>query len=140
LIQKTKSILVFSILVFFQAVHSLEEIISGFYNWFPFVSGKVHDIINFFPVLHMGSAAFIILNILLVFVLIIVTLFLSKGVKFFIKMSKIIAIIEIINGIAHISGAVIIHTYYPGSITAAGLIITSVYYLTETRKYPVKAI
>ena len=119
----------FFVLVIFQLLHSTEEIIFKLENWMPIVSGKVHNIISFFPVIVFPEEGFIVANIILVIVMAIFTRFVYKEYGLAIKIAKIASIVEIINGAGHISMAIILFRYFPGSITGIGLIIFGVFCL-----------
>jgi len=126
----------FFILVIFQLLHSTEEIIFKLENWMPIVSGKVHNVIHFFPVIVFPEEAFMIANIILVIVMLIFTRFVYKEYKWAVIIAKIASVIEIINGTGHITMAIILFRYFPGSITGIGLIIFGILclknYPTET--------
>jgi hypothetical protein len=136
----------FFILVIFQLLHSTEEIIFKLENWMPIVSGKVHNIISFVPVIVFPEEGFIIANIILVIVVAIFTRFVYKEYKWATTIAKIASVIEIINGAGHISMAIILFRYFPGCITGIGLIIFGVLclknYYSETKAiltYPDKS-
>ena len=113
----------FFALVIMQLLHSTEEVIFKLENWMPVVSGKVHNIFTFFPVIVFPEESFIIANIILVIVMAIFTRFVYKEYKLAIKIAKIVSVIEIINGAGHISMAIILFRYFPGCISGIGLII-----------------
>jgi hypothetical protein len=113
----------FFVLVIMQLLHSAEEAVFKLENWMPVVSGKVHNIFTFFPVIVFPEESFIIANIILVIVMAIFTRFVYKEYKLAIKIAKIASVIEIINGAGHISMAIILFRYFPGCISGIGLII-----------------
>jgi hypothetical protein len=109
-----------------QAAHSIEEVLTGLWRWMPLVSGAVHLRLSWVPILHMPEMTFIIAN------MVIITLmlgfspfpFLNPGWPW--KVATVVAIIETINGIGHISAALVTGGYFSGCIAAIGLIAFSV--------------
>jgi len=131
LINNIKSSNLFLILVFVQIVHSIEEIIFHLNHWFPLVTSKIRAFTGFFPVLEISDSKFFIGNVIIIIFLISLTPLLSKKIKFIIRLSVVIAVIEIINGFGHISGAIVNLSYYPGCISGIGLILMGIVYLKK---------
>ena len=110
-------------LIIFQFFMSLEEILGHFQEYLALLTGKVHKVISFFPVINLNDQFFLFIN-LLVFII-----FIFIGILVFLnfRWSKILAVIlgciEIINGGLHILASLYFMQYIPGSISAVGLII-----------------
>ena len=114
-----------------QAIHSIEEYLTHLPDRFPIVTGYLHDVTGFFPVLRMSEQTFIVLNIL------IITFVLSVGPVVYQKkhwaqrVAKVVGVVEILNGIAHVSSAIFVWDYYPGCISAIGLLVVGVLFFTS---------
>jgi hypothetical protein len=129
-----KSVYIFLLLVFLQVIHSLEEIIFHFNNWFPVVTGRAHNLTGFFPVINIDNNTFIIGNIAIILFLFLIYFLISKNTGWALKLASIIAFVEILNGAAHLTGALIFWQYYPGCVSGIGLIIVGAMYLKRKKK------
>jgi len=107
-------------------LHSSEEIIFKLENWMTIVMEKINNLGIPFPVLSISEKLFIFLNILAVSVFGIISFLVFKNYRWAFKVAKIASIIEIINGILHITMAIIFLSYIPGCITGIGLVIFGV--------------
>jgi len=124
--------ILFLILALVQSVHSIEEYSSQLYNRFPVVTGEIHRIISIFPIIHMHKTVFAALNIVFVAFLLIVGISLFKGRPWAKRAARLIAVVEIVNGLAHLSAAVYTGGYFPGCISAAGLLIIGILLFRST--------
>ncbi len=106
-----------------QAIHSIEEYLTHLPNRFPIVTGYLHNVTGFFPVLRMSDQAFVVLNILIITFILSVGPFVYQKKHWALRVAKVVAVVEILNGIAHISSAVFVWNYYPGCISAIGLLV-----------------
>jgi hypothetical protein len=109
-----------------QAIHSIEEYLTHLPNRFPIVTGYIHDQTGFFPILRMSEQTFVILNILIITFVLSVSPFVYQKKHWALRVAKVVAVVEILNGIAHISSAVYLWNYYPGCISAIGLLVVGV--------------
>ena len=116
----------FYIITLVQFLHSSEEIIFKLENWMTIVMEKINNLGIPFPVLSISEKLFIFLNILAVSVFGIISFLVFKNYRWAFKVAKIASIIEIINGILHITMAIIFLSYIPGCITGIGLVIFGV--------------
>jgi hypothetical protein len=116
----------FAALTIAQLFHSIEEIITGLYNWFPRVTGAIHETVRFFPQMRMSRPAFIVANVAAVLFMLVISVLLFRRVPWAIRVARIAAIIEILNGIAHVTAAIVRRGYFPGAFSAVGLIIFGV--------------
>lgn len=110
-------------LVIIQVIHSSEEILNGLTGRAFHITSRIHEIIPFFPVINPGNDLFAVINILLISLLFIICVFVYTGKRWAFRVALIVGIIEIINGILHISGSIIFWQYFPGSLSAFGLIV-----------------
>lgn len=117
-----------------QAAHSTEEYLTRFYDWFPVGTGYVHDVTGFFPIIAISGQTFVILNITLITFLLSVSPFVFMEKTWALKIAKIAAFVEILNGLAHISAAIYIGGHFPGSISGVGLVAVGVLLLKNILK------
>jgi hypothetical protein len=109
-----------------QAIHSIEEYLTHLPNRFPIVTGYLHNVTGFFPVLRMSDQAFAVLNILIITFILSIAPFVYQKKHWALRVAKVVAVVEILNGIAHISSAIYVWNYYPGCISAIGLLVVGV--------------
>src|SRR5579863_906372 len=117
-----------------QAAHRVEEMLSHLYDFMWWVTGIIHGALSWYPQFRMRADVFGALNMLLIALLLgAVPLVRARrpGAVFF---AATIAIIEIINGINHITAAIYFRSYAPGAITAPFLIIFGAGLLRELRR------
>lgn len=106
-----------------QAIHSIEEYLTRLFNWFPIVTAHIHNRIAFIPVLRMDERTFVVLNIVLIVGLLSISPFVFKEKPWSLGIAKIVAAVELLNGLAHLSAAVYFGGYFPGSVSAIGLLV-----------------
>jgi hypothetical protein len=112
-----------------QGIHSIEEYLAHLPDRFPIVTGYLHSATGFFPVLRMSDQTFVVLNILIIAFVLSVGPFVYQKKHWALTVAKEVAVIEILNGIAHISSAIFVWDYYPGCISAVGLLVVGVLFL-----------
>ena len=109
-----------------QAAHSIEEVLTGLWRWFPVVSGAVHARLGFVPVLEWNGQGFAVANMVLI------ALMLGFSPLPFINrtwawsIATLIAVLETLNGINHISAALVTGGYFSGCVTAVLLLALSI--------------
>ena len=108
-----------------QAAHSIEEVFTGLWRWMPIVSGQVHEHFAWVPILAESPMTFIVGNMVIIAVVLALSplVFLNHTWAWF--LATVIAVIETVNGLGHISAALAIHGYFSGCITAIGLLLIS---------------
>jgi hypothetical protein len=106
-----------------QAIHSTEEYLTRLYDWFPVVTGYIHNVTGFFPIITMGEQTFVVINIALITFLLSISPFVFQNKHWAYKVAKVAAVVEILNGFAHISAAIYVGGYYPGFVSAIGLLV-----------------
>jgi hypothetical protein len=109
-----------------QAAHSIKEVLTGLWRWMPLLSAALHNQLGWTPVLVMPEYTFIIAN------MIIITLMIGFSPIVFLNhtwawtIATIVAVIETVNGVGHVSMALARHTYFSGCITGVALVLFSV--------------
>ncbi len=96
-------------LVIAQFLHGFEDFIAGFHTAFPVYSLAG----EFFVLLHLGL--FLLLASLIPSV--------AHGRRWALKLAKLFAIVEIVNGTGHLMISLVEWSYYPGAWTAPLLLI-----------------
>ncbi|MFQ5892378.1 MAG: HXXEE domain-containing protein, partial [Candidatus Methanofastidiosia archaeon] len=110
-LDKNLKLAVFSLIVV-QAIHSIEEYIYRFYEFFPIF--KVYQ--KIFQIQNIDQAMFFAFNtVLILFLFIVFVIATSKrGNLYFVTG---FAIIELLNGIYHFLWTVLTQEYFPGTIS-----------------------
>ena len=91
-----------------QAMHSIEEYLTHLPNRFPIVTGYLHNLTGFFPVLRMSDQTFVVLNILIITFILSVGPFVYQEKHWAQRVAKVVGVVEILNGIAHVSSAIFV--------------------------------
>jgi len=119
------------LLAFGQAAHSIEEMRTGLYNFFWTMTGVFRQAFPTFPQFRWDAVTFAVVNMgIITFVLGIVP-FVREGRSWALGLAAVVAVIEILNGIAHISAAFYFGGYVPGVASAPLLLILGVVLLRE---------
>jgi hypothetical protein len=105
-----------------QAAHSVEEVFTGLWKNFPLVTGIVHSRFPSFPVLHWSAQGFAAANLIIVALMLAFSPFPFMNKTWSHKIVFIIAIIESLNGLNHITAAVLTKGYFSGCISAVLLL------------------
>jgi hypothetical protein len=79
----------------FQAIHSIEEFLTHLPNRFPIVTGYLHNVTGFLPVLRMSEQAFVVLNIALITFLLSMSPFVFQR-NLALRVAKVVAVVEIL--------------------------------------------
>ena len=109
-----------------QAAHSVEEIYTHLHEWMPRVSGSLHQRLGFVPILHPSADWFASANVMIVAAMLLISPFVFQNKSWAWKAITVIAIIETLNGLGHISAAVVTGGYFSGCISGVALILFSV--------------
>jgi hypothetical protein len=125
-LQNPGALKLFFLLVVIQFLHSLEEFATRLYDRFPIVTGRIHEIITIFPVVNMSPVTFAAFNAIIILFLVTLGRGLYKRKKWAWKIARIVAYIEIVNGLAHIWAAFYSMGYWPGCISAVGLLVVGI--------------
>ncbi len=109
-----------------QSAHSMEEVATGLWRCMPLVSGSLHEKIPLIPVMQMSEETFVLGNMVIITLILAFSPFpfLNHGWAW--KTAAIVAMLETVNGLGHISAAALARSYFPGCIAAVGLVALSV--------------
>ena len=113
-------------LICLQALHSTEEVLFGFYARLSEITGYTHEIIPVYPVFSISRSSFVFINIVLVAVLFALVPAAYRGGRWIRCFVIMAAVAEFFNGLAHLSMAVIVGGYFPGAMSAIGLLIVAI--------------
>ena len=109
-----------------QAAHSVEEIYTHLYDWMPRLSGALHQSLGFIPVLHPSADWFASGNVVIVAAILFIGPFVFQNRNWAWIIATVIAVIETLNGVNHISAAVVTGGYFSGCVTAVLLLGLSI--------------
>jgi hypothetical protein len=110
-------------LVIFQIFMSMEEIIGHFPRWLTLLTGKLHNRMSLFPVVHINEQVFMFLSLIIIIILFVFLAFLFLDSRWSRLLAVILGVLEVINGGLHILTSLYFMHYLPGSISAIGVII-----------------
>lgn len=117
-----------------QALHSTEEVLTRLWAWFKPVTASLHGQFSWFPVMQgMGETNFAAANLLIVTGLLALTPFVFERRPWALNLVFWIAIIEIVNGSAHLAAVLALRSYFPGALAGLGLIVFGVLYVRRSR-------
>ena len=109
-----------------QAAHSVEEIYTHLYAWMPRVSGFLHAQFGFVPVLHPSAEWFASGNVVVVTAVFLISPFVFQDKSWAWTIATIVAFLETLNGIGHISAAFVTGGYFSGCVSAVLLLGLSI--------------
>lgn len=117
-----------------QALHSIEEVLTQLWAWMPRVTESLHTRQAWIPVMQgMGETNFAAANLLIVSGLLALTPFVFERRPWALNLVFWIAIVEILNGSAHLLAALAIRGYFPGVLAGLGLIAFGILYVRSAR-------
>jgi len=119
------------LLAFGQAVHSIEEMRTGLYDFFWTMTGVLHNAFPGFPQFRWDAVTFAVVNMGIITFVLGIAPFVREGRGWALGLAAIVAVIEILNGIAHISAAFYFGSYVPGVASAPLLLLLGVVLLRE---------
>jgi hypothetical protein len=119
-------------LALLQAAHSAEEYFTRFYERIREGSSLLHEVIPFVPVFEFSEKFFVTVNVVLIVTIMAFILLIYHGGLLARLQATLLAIIEFVNGVAHLTIAVMMGGYFPGALTAPFLIVVSVLLLRRT--------
>lgn len=97
-----------------QAAHSIEEMCTHLYNFFWAITGLVHQQIPAFPQFRMSADTFAVLNMGFIAFFVATVPFVYAGKRWALFLAGVAGVIEVLNGIAHLTGAILFGSYVPG--------------------------
>jgi hypothetical protein len=112
-----------------QAAHSIEEMVSHLYDFMWVATERLG-----LPSMGMTATTFAAVNMGIIALFLFVTPFVFARHLWAIGVAWIAAVVEILNGLGHLSGAVIFRGYVPGAATAPFLILCGVVLLMALRR------
>lgn len=119
----------FAALTAVQLFHSIEEVATGLYTWLPRVTGSIREKVAFVPQISISRTNFAVANAVIVVLMLGISILLFRRVPWAVRIARIVAFVEILNGIGHLGAAIVRREYFPGAISAVGLIIFGVLFL-----------
>jgi hypothetical protein len=112
-----------------QAAHSMEEMISRLYDFMWVATERLG-----LPSMGMSATTFATVNMGIIALFLLVTPFVIVRQAWAIGFAWLAAVLEILNGIGHLTGAVIFRRYVPGAATAPFLILCGIVLLMALRR------
>jgi len=122
------------LLAFGQAAHSIEEMRTGLYNFFWTMTGVFHQVIPSFPQFRWDAVTFAVVNMAIITFVLGLVPFVREGRGWALGLAAAVAVVEVVNGIAHISAAAYFGGYVPGVASAPLLLLLGVVLLRELRR------
>lgn len=116
-----------------QAAHSMEEMSAHLYDFFWVVTGMIHSRFDAFPQFRMAPDTFAVLNMFFIALLLATVPAVRAKHPAALAFATVAAVIEIVNGIGHLTGAFVFRGYVPGALTAPFLILFGVLLLLSLR-------
>ena len=120
----TKSGKFFLLLGLAQALHSIEEIWFHLYDFAGKAAITAPPILAYFSSFRMKAEIFAILNIIIIVIMLVSLPFFENRHRWALRAALFWAIVEILNGLAHITIAIIFSQYFPGSLSAPLLLLS----------------
>jgi hypothetical protein len=112
-----------------QAAHSMEEMLARLYDFMWVATERLG-----LPSMGMTATTFAVVNMGIIALFLLVTPFVISRHVWAIGFSWLAAVVEILNGIGHLSGAVLFRRYVPGAVTAPLLVACGVALLVALRR------
>jgi hypothetical protein len=108
-----------------QAGHSIEEVLTGLWQWMPVVSGAVHERVGLIPEFGWSEQGFAVANMVIIALMLGFSPlpFLNHGWAW--KTVTVLGVIETVNGFNHVGAAVLSGGYFSGCISGVALILVS---------------
>jgi hypothetical protein len=111
---------------FAQSAHSIEEVLAGLWKWSPATPGGLLSYFADLPLFNTTTENFAAANIAIVVLLIGLSPFVFLKLPWAWKVARVVAVGETINGILHLTGAVLTGGYFPGCISGLLLLALSI--------------
>lgn len=117
-----------------QASHSIEEMRTHLYDFFWTATGVLHNALPGFPQFRMAADTFAVINMTLIALLLATVPAVSAGKRWALYLAGVAGVIEVLNGIGHLSGALFFGGYVPGAASAPLLLLLGIFLLRELRR------
>jgi hypothetical protein len=105
-----------------QAAHSVEEVLTGLWKNLPIVTALIHDRVQSVPVMQWSMEGFAAANLVIVALMLGFSPFVFQKHAWAVKIVRVVAVIEVLNGLLHLIPAIITGGYWPGSVSAVFLL------------------
>lgn len=119
-----------------QAAHSIEEMLTGLYDFFWIATGRLREVAPGFPQMRMTPTTFAVINMSIIALLFGAVPFVRERRAAALGLAWVAAVVELLNGTGHLAGTVVFAGYVPGAITAPFLLLTGALLLRELRRKP----
>jgi hypothetical protein len=119
----------FWLLALAQAAHSIEEIRTGLYDFMWEATFRLG-----LPRMGMSAVTFAVVNMAIIAVLLGLVPFVGEERPWSLAVAWIVAIVEVANGVGHLTGTVIFRRYVPGAATAPFLILGGIALMSALRR------
>jgi hypothetical protein len=116
-----------------QAAHSMEEMATHLYDFMWTMTGVIHSRFASFPQFRMEADTFAVLNMGFIALLLGTVPYVRARKSWALFLAGVAGVIEVLNGINHLSAAVFFGRYVPGAITAPFLLVLGILMLRELR-------
>lgn len=127
----TRAATLYLLLGLAQAAHSIEEMRTHLYDFFWTATGVFHSFVPAFPQFRMAADTFAVINMTVIALLLATVPFVAAGRRWALFLAGVAGIIEVLNGIAHLSGAAFFRSYVPGAASAPLLLLLGFFLLRE---------
>ncbi|MGA9399036.1 MAG: HXXEE domain-containing protein [Anaerolineaceae bacterium] len=111
---------------FSQAAHSIEEVLTGLWNWKPAPSEELLSRLAELPPFIWSEEGFAAANLVVVALLLGFSPLVFMRLPWAWKVARVVAIIETLNGMLHLTVALVSGGYFPGCISGVVLIALSI--------------
>ncbi|HMF07488.1 MAG TPA: HXXEE domain-containing protein [Thermoanaerobaculia bacterium] len=119
----------FWLLALVQAAHSIEEMRTGLYDFMWEATPRLG-----LPRMGMSAVSFAVVNMAIIAVLLALVPFVGGERSWSLAVAWIVAVVEVANGVGHLTGAVIFRRYVPGAATAPLLILCGLALMSALRR------
>ncbi len=117
-----------------QAAHSVEEVHTGLWQNLPIVTGWLQARLPWVPVLEWNASGFAAANLVIVALLLGMSGFVFLRQPWTKHLVCVVAVVEMLNGLGHLSAALVSGGYFSGSISAIFLFILGLMTLLYVEK------
>ncbi len=114
-----------------QAAHSVEEVLTGLWENLPVATGFFNARTGWVPVLAWSAEGFAAANLIIVTLLLGFSPFPFQNRSWAWKVVGVIAAVETLNGLGHMSAAIVTGGYFSGCISAFFLFVIGVLILMQ---------
>ena len=114
-----------------QSLHSMEEMHMHLYDFFWTATGLLQHIIPALPRFRMKAEIFAVLNMAIIVIILASVPFVESNRRWAILLAWFWAVIEVLNGLGHLSVAVIFSGYVPGALSAPLLVVAGAALLVQ---------